>query len=406
MNFLCHTPNDPVCTASGLVCLNIDSNCNGTCGGPAPWYQSHSWLFDKRNDAWLQASGYTAMSINNEAGSLLLPDGTVLFGNFDRGTSPIQSFQRYIPSYYPYLGESWIPCAHPPVPLVQSGVGCGGVGTAQYSEIGPFLLLHDGRVLVLGGDIHNALFTPPTSVLDPGSWTAAADTLPDSGRPGGPPPPSVPLNFSDAVGVVEPNGKVLAAATMTVNRVPVQPGTFEEYDPTLNQWAYVLSPAGSNFAGSSRIRMLALPNGWIIVTGDTNGVLWFYKPEAGGNPAWRPTISAVYKVFGRYILEGTQLNGLTTGADFGDDAKLATNYPIVSLSNAGGTSYMRTYDVDQMAPRPGKSGSCKFDVPPAMFGSFNVAVTANGVSSTSSVSVTVPAKDVGPAVVQMTLFRH
>ena len=39
-----------------------------------------------------------------------------------------------------------------------------------------------------------------------------------------------------------------------------------------------------------------------------------------------------------YTLRGTQLNGLNEGASYGDDAQMASNYPLVQLT-AGGAVY-------------------------------------------------------------------
>ena len=67
---------------------------------------------------------------------------------------------------------------------------------------------------------------------------------------------------------------------------------------------------------------------------------------------------------GDFTLNGVQLNGLTTGADFGDDNKMATNYPIVWLDDgAGHVTYGRTHDFDQMLPRPSTPGSTLFSIP-------------------------------------------
>jgi hypothetical protein len=57
-------------------------------------------------------------------------------------------------------------------------------------------------------------------------------------------------------------------------------------------------------------------------------------------------------------VRGTQLNGLTTGGDFGDDGKMATNFPVVSVVDSfDQVTYARSHDFDQMAPRPHIAGS-------------------------------------------------
>ena len=40
-------------------------------------------------------------------------------------------------------------------------------------------------------------------------------------------------------------------------------------------------------------------------------------------------------------LTGTQLNGLSAGASYGDDAEMDTNYPIIELQKRHGTGLLR-----------------------------------------------------------------
>jgi hypothetical protein len=95
---------------------------------------------------------------------------------------------------------------------------------------------------------------------------------------------------------------------------------------------------------------------------------------------------------------GTQLNGLTTGADFGDDAKMATNYPLVYLTNSSQTVtlFARTHNFDQMAPRPGIKGSFQFETTSVLVGQFTVHVSASGLSATGP-TITLPQPDRGVA---------
>jgi len=82
----------------------------------------------------------------------------------------------------------------------------------------------------------------------------------------------------------------------------------------------------------------------------TDGVnpnqIYFYTdsaPQAG----WAPAItSVVNNGDGSYTLTGTQINGLTEGASTGDDVEMATNYPIVQLTDTrtGSTLYGRTFN--------------------------------------------------------------
>ena len=57
--------------------------------------------------------------------------------------------------------------------------------------------------------------------------------------------------------------------------------------------------------------------------------LYVYTPSGSPQAAWKPTITSVVANGNHYTLTGTQLNGLSAGASYGDDAEMDTNYPII-----------------------------------------------------------------------------
>ena len=86
-----------------------------------------------------------------------------------------------------------------------------------------------------------------------------------------------------------------------------------------------------------------------------------------------------------YQISGTQFNGLSVGADYGDDATMATNYPLVRIVNmaTGHVFYARTHDHSTMGIATGSTiVSTTFDVPAnAETGTSRVVVVANGIPS-------------------------
>jgi hypothetical protein len=67
-------------------------------------------------------------------------------------------------------------------------------------------------------------------------------------------------------------------------------------------------------------RMLVLPNGDVLLT-DSFNTIWEYTPDGAPSASWLPTITSVVgNGNGAYTLTGTQLNGLSEGAYYGDDA--------------------------------------------------------------------------------------
>jgi hypothetical protein len=139
-----------------------------------------------------------------------------------------------------------------------------------------------------------------------------------------------------------------------------------------------------------------------MITGYNNGTVAFWSPSSAINSAWRPTVTTVSPVvFGKVQVHGTQLNGLSLGAEMGDDATMASNYPLVSLRQGSSVAYMPTHDFSQMAPQPNASGSFWFDAPPqTSSGSYSLYVSTLGLEATNHPAFQVPYLDVGPALLQ------
>src|SRR5262249_20206025 len=108
-----------------------------------------------------------------------------------------------------------------------------------------------------------------------------------------------------------------------------------------------------------------------------------------------PTITSAPSSVNRgqtYSISGTQFNGLSAGADYGDDAQMASNYPLVRITNkaSGHVFFARTHDHSTMGDATGTTPvSTNFDVPAnAETGASKLAVVANGIASTP-VNVTI-----------------
>jgi hypothetical protein len=91
-------------------------------------------------------------------------------------------------------------------------------------------------------------------------------------------------------------------------------------------------------------------------------------------------------------LSGTQLNGLSQGGAYGDDAQMATNYPLIRITNSGTghVFYARTYNPGSMGVATGSTVvSVSFAVPAGIeLGVSQLEVVTNGIAS-NPVSVTV-----------------
>jgi hypothetical protein len=165
----------------------------------------------------------------------------------------------------------------------------------------------------------------------------------------------------------------------TLPQLDVQPSTLSAW-PTANQtWQ-------SSF--------LVLPTGQLLCSAQTNS-LFLYTPDSATsapNPAWQPaniSVPAPLVLNHSYTLSGTQINGLSQCCSYGDDGGIATNYPIVRLTNpaTGQIVYLRSYNFSTMGIGtgtvvPDDLQSCTIDIPGELTtGSWNLQVIANGIAS-------------------------
>jgi hypothetical protein len=327
----------------------------------------NTYFYDPTTNLWSFAGLIGMDGSGDEKGWTLLQDGTVL--------DVFYAGSRYDPT-----SNTWNATGPVPVSLV--------AGTTF--EIGPMSLLYSGKVLQFGGALapdvgHTVIYDPASN-----SWTAGADA-PDG------------LQFGDSGAAVLVNGNVLCSTSSIVHigpssalweynpNVPVGPDTFTKIADGTDAFPNSPSPLEWTFP-------LQLPNGQVLIAQQT-GPFHVYTPAGGPQDSWRPTITSVSAGVGEFTLTGTQLNGLTTGASFGDDANMASNYPIVALSDdAGHLTYARSYNFDRMAPSPGVTSSCRFTVPDALAdGSYTLSVSANGVQSAN----TVPISFSGPRAISL-----
>lgn len=325
---------------------------------------SRTAIYDPATNSWSSTGNMAARS--NEETWTLLPDGSVV--TVSCANHP--HAERYIPST-----GAWISAGQTPVELVQS----------SSIEIGPALLLPDGLVFCVGATGHTALYTPPGNSTGTGSWSAGPDFPADGqGRL---------LKAKDAPGALLPNGRVLCVAGPAAdgaNDWP-SPTMFFEFDGA--NLTRIADPPNADqviYQG----RMLLLPTGEVLYGAQT-AALYAYQPDPGGDPSWAPTIASVptsLGLDGTYTLTGTQLNGLSQAVSYGDDAQMATNYPLVRVvgTYSGKVRYLKTVNHSTMAVATGPAlVSTQFTVPNDLdLGPYQLSVVANGIAS-APVAITV-----------------
>ncbi len=318
-------------------------------------------------------SGYVGkIDSNNEEGWTPLPgfNGGVLTVD-THGTSTSMNSEIYDPT-----AEKWS-SAGSTIKQLWDYPGALCDGTKSTHEIGPAVLRPDGTVFATGANNcpgvagHTSIYNSAT-----GTWTQGFDI------------PS-PNDAADASAAILPNGNVLLDTNPGWGH---SPSTLYEYAFNGSGWINIPQPAGltGNTEGS---RMLVLPTGNILFLHAGNPQLWVYTPKGTYQPAWQPTICpgcypAVCHVGVTYTVSGTQFNGFSQGAAYGDDVQSATNFPLVQIRNnaTGHKFFARTHNFSTMAIATGNAvTSTDFDILPTTegteFGDSTLVVIANGIPS-------------------------
>jgi hypothetical protein len=142
-------------------------------------------------------------------------------------------------------------------------------------------------------------------------------------------------------------------------------------------------------ASASGTFLLPLPNGQVLVLTPGQAMrAKVYTPVGGPQAGWAPTITSAPAAVTRgqtYALTGTQLNGLSQAASYGDEFDAPTNYPLVRIRNlaTGHIVYARTHDHPMGVATGAALVMTHFDVPAGTeTGASELVVVANGIAST------------------------
>jgi hypothetical protein len=311
---------------------------------------------DPKTLTWKSVSSAGKADFNAEEGWTLLPNGTILTA--DVKDAPNSEIYTTSAGAWASAGSTIVDL-HSPSPF-----GCinyGPNGSLCYyppGEIGPAILRPDGTVFATGSYSNNGSGPGHTAIYSPTvGWSVGSDF------PNGD-------NAGDSFAVLLTNGNVL---------VEGDTGTSYVFDGT------TLTP-GVAIPGC----LMVLPTGQVLVGGSE-----VYTASGTYQTAWAPAIHSVPTTVVRgstYKITGTQFNGLSQAAAFGDEYQTATNYPLVRITNnsTGHVFYAKTHDHSTMGVATGtKAVFTNFDVPAGMeTGASSLVVVANGIPSLP-VSITV-----------------
>lgn len=306
-------------------------------------------ILNSKTLAWTVLPGTGKSDFNAEEGWTLLADGSILTADVKNAPNS----ERYVPSTKRWsTAGSTIVDLHSPSPF-----GCihyGPNGSLCYyppGEIGPAILRPDGTVFATGSNSSTGSGAGHTAIYDTATktWTVGPDF------PNGD-------NAGDSFAALLPNGDVLVE------------GIFGSYLWDGVTFTQTLATPGC---------LMMLPTGQLLVGGTE-----VYNPAGTYEAAWAPTIKAVATRVTRgstYRISGTQFNGLSQAAAFGDEFQTATNYPLVRITNTstGHVFFAKTHNHSSMGVATGSAiVSTNFDVPATMeTGPSTLEVVTNGIPS-------------------------
>lgn len=313
-------------------------------------------ILNPKTLTWTVLPGTGKADFNAEEGWTLLADGSIL----TEDVKDAPNSERYTQA-----NKTWATAGSTIVDLHSpSQFGCihyGPNNSLCYyppGEIGPAILRPDGTVFATGSNSSSGSGAGHTAIYDTATatWTAGPDF------PNGD-------NAGDSFAVLLPSGNVLVE------------GFFSSYEWNGTSLTQTLATPGC---------LMVLPTGQVLVGGTE-----VYNPTGTYDASWAPTITSVTTSVTRgktYKISGTQFNGLSQAASFGDEYQTATNYPLVRITNnsTGHVFYARTHNHSTMGVATGSTiVSTSFDVPTAAeTGASSLEVVANGIPSIP-VSITV-----------------
>ena len=351
-----------------------------------PVYPHTTVIFDPTTSRWSEGPALTDWNNNenaSEATWVRLRDDTVLLtpSNMD----PIDFSTTSVSELFTPLSNppAW---KHIPGPEDAAGNEIAGSVPARLLdplEEGAATVLSDGRAFFVGGTGQTAIYTP--GYMLPGS-PALGTWVPGPSFPTG-------LGADDAPLAMLPDGTVLMAAGPRSGSSSSP--TFLLYNPAADPDSQIVSlspPLGESLV-PAQDRMLDLPNGQVLFS-DSSSQAYVYSPGTAALTIATPSItSIVNNADGSLTLTGTGLNGIDAGAAYGDDAQMDTNYPIISLTSGTNVYYATTsgwsttYGWTDGGPSEQK---VNFRLPRGIpAGTYSVTTSANGVSSTTPVSLTI-----------------
>ena len=315
-------------------------------------YEGATLIYNVATNTWSAAA--CSLGDQDESTWVKLPDTSILSLDLYSTTS-----ERFLSST-----NEWIADAPPPVDLFNVN-----------GELGGGFLLPNQKVFYIGGTNQTLLYTPSGNT-NPGTWTEGP-SLPNQD--------GVAIGANDAPAAMMANGNVLMAEDPYACGY-CGPTYFFVYDYHRNSLTAIEAPGGgTSLPGVAFVDdMLDLPDGSVLVS-PFGSQLYTFTPAGRQVEAGAPRIHGVTRNHdGSYHVTGVGFNGISGGADYGDENQNSTNYPIARLTDFNGdVYYARTYNWSSTGVATGDTKvSTEMALPEGIpHGVYLLTISANGISS-------------------------
>ena len=329
-------------------------------------------LFNGFTHTWTEIVGAGKNTSYNEEGFTLLPNGTVL--TVDAYAGNAAGCARNTEVFNPAT-NTWSSAGNT-VDILADCNAANAQGMSPTFEMGPVVMMYNGSAIAFGGNTANVAHTGLYNTAT-GLWSAGPNLPQSCGAAN-----NLFCTLADAPAAVLPNGNVLFAASPGAFNAPVH---FFEYLAATNT---ISAAIASDAARTSfQINFIVLPTGQILRVSTDSSVTQIYTPDGTVAAALRPVVTTSPSCIspgGTYFLAGTQFNGRSEGANYGDESMGNTNFPLVRIVHTatGQVRYGRTFGHSTRSIAPGAATSTKFDAPAAIAdGPSTLFVVANGIAS-------------------------
>ena len=333
-------------------------------------------LYDPKEKTW-SVAGRKSNQNSNEETWTLLPDGSVL--SVDCNGHP--ATERYVKGNWQPAGD---------IPLASIGGKSVDLVEDSSIEVGPAILLYNGSVFAVGATGATAIYMPGPNPSVSGQWQSGLPLPTDiNGRQ---------LGAKDAPAALLPDGRVIFVAGPVDGQANTYDGPCTFFEYATGQLTSIPTPpsllpspgSATSPTAPFELRMLLLPSSEVLLSDGTPNLLisTAIAPAAQIVQNAAPIITSCPKSLSpraSYVLQGVRLNGVSQACSYGDDAAMATNYPLVRLISHSSTTvhYCRTFNHSTMGiSKDGTTQSTEFVVPADItVGSYLLSVVANGIAS-------------------------